>query len=172
MSRYIARVYRDPNREGLPGPTIFTHELEMPFDLIPAFDRAWAEHRLLVGTAHGTGIEVWWETGGLCKRIYPDLDLSELRMAATKYAPGQRLKLTEWLYIEVPKCSISVNPRPHYCNRGNFMAVIDGPISMEVLQGWPRYYMDLGVAIRELESWMKKVGAWVDGAEWQVKEFT
>jgi hypothetical protein len=67
-------------------------------------------------------------------------------------------------YIECEgrECSITIEPRPSYCDRGNFIAKID--VSGELALGfdhadlWPRYYFDLERAKLECEAWLKKRG--------------
>jgi hypothetical protein len=64
-------------------------------------------------------------------------------------------------------CHIWIQPRPSYCDRGNFLAHIE-PINdvlrlgLDGQDGWPRYYMDLERAKTEIEDWLKKRKQWVD----------
>lgn len=62
-------------------------------------------------------------------------------------------------------CYISLEPRPHYCDRGNFIAksshrddVKDSRIHCDLdgADGWPRYYFDEGRAKAEIEAWALK----------------
>lgn len=59
-------------------------------------------------------------------------------------------------------CSIELQPRPAYCNRGNWLATIDatGELARELdhADGWPRYYFDLNLAKVEVEAWLVKRG--------------
>ena len=58
------------------------------------------------------------------------------------------------------ECSITIEPRPHYCDRGNYIAKLHalGKLSNDIdgSDGWPRYYFDLDRAKQEVEAWMKK----------------
>lgn len=63
-------------------------------------------------------------------------------------------------------CEIILEPRPHYCDRGNFIAKIflrDKTPTAEILalnldeqDGWPRYYFDEARAKAEIEAWLVK----------------
>lgn len=70
-----------------------------------------------------------------------------------------------WLEIYGKECTIVIEPRPEYCDRGNWIAKIftRGSLAVEFdrQDGWPRYYMDLDRAKLEIEDWMKKRGQWV-----------
>lgn len=73
---------------------------------------------------------------------------------------------SEWkyflTYLEITglDCIITLEPRPHYCDRGNFIAKLfaKGNLVMEIdaQDGWPRYYFDLDRAKLECEDWLKK----------------
>lgn len=60
------------------------------------------------------------------------------------------------------ECEITIEPRPHYCDRGNYLAKIhpEGKLlrDMDAADGWPRYYFSLDVAKQEVVSWMLKRG--------------
>lgn len=74
--------------------------------------------------------------------------------------------LDRWLEIKGKNCSITLEPRPSYCDRGNYIAKIfptDNLIlSIDGQDLWPRYYMDFDRAIKEIEDWMKKREEWVE----------
>jgi len=66
-------------------------------------------------------------------------------------------------------CVIWIEPRPVYCDRGNFIAKINErnntpvpgkgpPLYLDNSDGWPRYYFDLTRAKLEVEAWLKKRG--------------
>lgn len=62
-------------------------------------------------------------------------------------------------------CVIEIEPRPAYCDRGNFLARIEEIPSCNRLvlfldgaDGWPRYYFDLERAKAECEAWLVKRG--------------
>ncbi len=46
--------------------------------------------------------------------------------------------------------------RPWYCDRGHWSAAIDAPFQWNVDEqdGFPRYYMDLEVAKKEIGEWL------------------
>lgn len=62
-------------------------------------------------------------------------------------------------------CDITIEPRPAYCDRGNWLAKVhvrnSRELSIDHQDMWPRYYMDLDRAKLEIEDWMKKRGQWV-----------
>lgn len=76
----------------------------------------------------------------------------------------------EFDYWEVQgrRCSITLEKRPHYCDRGNFIAKIHpNPkatiadqgwilLGIDAQDGWPRYYFDEGRAKAEIEAWLVK----------------
>ena len=57
-------------------------------------------------------------------------------------------------------CTIYLEPRPTYCDRGNWIAKIDAlPIvNIDGADGWPRYYFDFDRAQSEIVAWMEKRG--------------
>ena len=69
----------------------------------------------------------------------------------------------KWWSILGMHCEITLEPRPHYCDRGNYIAkIFSKHPSLEDLQdAWPRYYMDFDRAKLEIEDWMKKRKEWV-----------
>lgn len=68
--------------------------------------------------------------------------------------------------IQGKACVIYLENRPHYCDRGNFIAKIftreDAPaadimeLSLDEADGWPRYYFDENRAKAECEAWLIK----------------
>lgn len=60
--------------------------------------------------------------------------------------------------VQGKNCLIWLEPRPPYCDRGNWIAKIftEGAFSREVdnQDGWPRYYFELMFAQREIEAWL------------------
>lgn len=66
------------------------------------------------------------------------------------------------LEVHGKDCQIWIEPRPHYCDRGNYIAKIEpsGDLARDLdhSDGWPRYYFDLGIAQREVEAWLFKRG--------------
>ncbi len=74
----------------------------------------------------------------------------------------------EWLqfhhYQEVigRECTITLQERPHYCDRGAWLAKAHPKngtrlsLDLDVSDGWPRYYFDEIRAKLECEAWLKK----------------
>jgi len=66
--------------------------------------------------------------------------------------------------LRFPWGEIILENRPHYCDRGNFIAkvFVDEPHKFESAlwideaDCWPRYYFDEGRAKLEIEAWLKK----------------
>lgn len=58
------------------------------------------------------------------------------------------------------ECEIYMEPRPGYCDRGNWVAKLDafGDLALDIdrQDGWPRYYMSLERGKLEVEDWLKK----------------
>lgn len=73
-----------------------------------------------------------------------------------------------WYELKGRNCTIYLEPRPAYCDRGHWWAKIDSrpPLYIDFADGWPRYYFSSARAARELEDWLKWRGEWVDGAAW------
>ncbi len=69
-----------------------------------------------------------------------------------------------WLTLRGRDCEITIERRPSYCDRGNFIAKIEADAGSKLAQdldaadGWPRYYFDLDRAKLELEAWLAKRG--------------
>lgn len=64
-------------------------------------------------------------------------------------------------------CEITLEARPVYCDRGNFLAKLFAapgaePINLDIdaMDGWPRYYFDEIRAKLEIEAWLKKRKQW------------
>ena len=53
----------------------------------------------------------------------------------------------------VQGCRIWIEQRPHYCDRGRYVAKTDAPIDAQ--EGWPRYYFNLERAMAEIEAWVR-----------------
>jgi hypothetical protein len=62
--------------------------------------------------------------------------------------------------IRGKECFITLEPRPYYCDRGNWIAKLfpTGELGMEIdgSDGWPRYYFDEARAKLEIEAWLIK----------------
>lgn len=88
-------------------------------------------------------------------------------MTSEQPAPGSAWKYYEWdggwWQMFGRDCEITIEKRPHYCDRGNFIAKIhnrpDGDarrLNLDGADGWPRYYFDLDRAKLEIEAWLEK----------------
>ena len=75
---------------------------------------------------------------------------------------------TPYYEIRGKECTICLEPRPGYCDRGNWIAKVfpDSPSelarSLDEADGWPRYYFDEERARLEVEAWLMKRGQWID----------
>ena len=60
------------------------------------------------------------------------------------------------------ECLITLEPRPHYCDRGNWIAKLfpTGTLLRDIdeADGWPRYYFDADRAKAEIEAWLIRRG--------------
>ncbi len=68
---------------------------------------------------------------------------------------------TSWHAINGKDCYITLEPRPHYCDRGNWLAKISvtgnpDKLYIDAADLWPRYYFDLERAKLEIEAWLRK----------------
>ncbi len=70
----------------------------------------------------------------------------------------------EWMMLAGQGCVIWISRRPTYCDRGNYLSMVEpyhrelddrGPL-IDEQDAWPRYYFDLGCALSELTAWLKK----------------
>jgi hypothetical protein len=66
------------------------------------------------------------------------------------------------LWILGRECMIWLEPRPHYCDRGRYIAKVVSiwgglalPGAMDWADGWPRYYFDLERAKAEIIAWLE-----------------
>lgn len=78
---------------------------------------------------------------------------------------ARRLATLHWLkkagYEEVclPACTITIEPRPVYCDRGNWIVKVFAPNCLiDAQDAFPRYYFDLGRAKLEMLDWVNKRG--------------
>lgn len=67
-----------------------------------------------------------------------------------------------WWSVRGAQCEITIEPRPHYCDRGNWIAKLhpSGELARDIdgADGWPRYYFDIERAKAECEAWLVKRG--------------
>lgn len=71
--------------------------------------------------------------------------------------------MVEPRYYEItsPRYFITLEPRPRYCDRGEWIAKISSRPGEEMLdqhEGWPRYYFDKQRALDEIGDWLVKRG--------------
>lgn len=69
--------------------------------------------------------------------------------------------------IKGTDCEITIETRPCYCDRGNWIAKIfpknyKMSSQLDWQDGWPRYYFCLERAKLECEAWLKKRKQWVE----------
>jgi hypothetical protein len=58
--------------------------------------------------------------------------------------------------VQYKNVHISIEPRPHYCDRGRWVAKISATeMWLDEADCWPRYYFDLERAKLECEAFMK-----------------
>jgi len=76
--------------------------------------------------------------------------------------PWIKKYLNGFLYydLKINGVFISMEQRPHYCDRGNWIVkIIDpGPMSIDSSDLFPRYYFDFEIARCEVHSFLKKRG--------------
>jgi len=69
-----------------------------------------------------------------------------------------------WWMVQGKECEISIEQRPHYCDRGNFIAKLHPTpgsklaLEIDAHDGWPRYFFDWDRMFLEIEAWLKKRG--------------
>lgn len=68
-------------------------------------------------------------------------------------------------------CFIWMQPRPPYCDRGNYLVQLEafGPLAREIdaHDFWPRLYFDFEVMKSEVIAWLKTRNQFVEGvSEW------
>jgi hypothetical protein len=79
-------------------------------------------------------------------------------------AKGLTVDLREdrWLEISVDQALITIEPRPIYCDRGNFLVHVDPrgalALALDSQDGFPRYYFGVQACADEVHEWM-----WVRG---------
>jgi len=72
--------------------------------------------------------------------------------------------IVPWWEINGRECTIYLEQRPAYCDRGNWYAKLDArggtalARELDHQDGWPRYYFDLERAKLEIEAWLVKRG--------------
>ncbi len=77
--------------------------------------------------------------------------------------------MLDWVKHSIPSeyeeakgqsCIITIESRPQYCDRGNYIAKLHpyGKLATEIddADGWPRYFFDIERAKLECFDWLKK----------------
>ena len=63
-----------------------------------------------------------------------------------------------YLEIRVEQAYVTIEPRPHYCDRGNFIVKVtphgDLALSLDWADGFPRYYFGPKACADEIYAWM------------------
>lgn len=71
-----------------------------------------------------------------------------------------------WLKVEVDQALVTIEARPYYCDRGNFIVKVfprgDLALSLDSQDGFPRYYFGVLACADELCAWMKVRGIMPD----------
>lgn len=73
-------------------------------------------------------------------------------MSAPQWTYSEEYKTWEWLSRGV---FASIQPRPHYCDRGHWIARVSGLGDIDNSDAFPRYYMDLERAKVEMSEWLE-----------------
>jgi hypothetical protein len=64
-----------------------------------------------------------------------------------------------WLEINAGQALITIEPRPIYCDRGNFLVHVDPrgdlALSLDGADGFPRYYFGVQACADEVHEWMR-----------------
>jgi hypothetical protein len=94
------------------------------------------------------------------------MDSAQVHLIRTRRRFSSWLDRQYWQEISGKACTITLERRPTYCDRGNFLAKLHpaGPLALEIdgQDGWPRYYFDEDRAKAECEAWLRKRGQWRD----------
>lgn len=67
-----------------------------------------------------------------------------------------------WLKIETPHAEITIESRPHYCDRGNFLVKVfphgDNSLPLDEFDCFPRFYFGVQACADEVREWMRVRG--------------
>jgi hypothetical protein len=84
---------------------------------------------------------------------------------------GRWHPVLRWQELSVANVTITLEPRPGYCDRGRWLAKISAygyePVHLDEADGWPRYYFDEGRAKAEIQEWLRARGITV--SDWEAK---
>ena len=74
--------------------------------------------------------------------------------------------ITQYLEIRIPQAWITIEPRPHYCDRGNFIVKVtpygDLALELDSQDAFPRYYFGVLACADEVVAWMDARGLRAD----------
>jgi len=59
-----------------------------------------------------------------------------------------------WIFDIAPGVRVWIQARPPYCDRGHWVAHVDGIRSIDDADSFPRYYMSLERAKEEMQEWL------------------
>lgn len=59
-----------------------------------------------------------------------------------------------WYRLVIDGHMVWIQPRPGYCDRGRYDGHYDGSFFIDAGDSFPRYYMDLETAKREMKAWL------------------
>ena len=90
-----------------------------------------------------TAIDPDWET------------LTETGVNMDALVEGVRIEQPHtWHRLVINGQTVWIEPRPRYCNRGRYHANYEGSFFIDAADSFPRYYMDLETAKREMRAWL------------------
>jgi len=86
------------------------------------------------------------------------------------YSKADKTDFLPFEAIRGRDCEITLDRRPYYCDRGNYIARLEtargSPLALSIdgADMWPRYFFNYYHAKAEIEAWLKKRGQWIAGA--------
>lgn len=81
--------------------------------------------------------------------------MSEAGIDMDELVTGRRVvKPYDWYRLVIEGQTVWIEPRPRYCNRGRYHANYEGSFFIDGGDSFPRYYMDLETAKREMKAWL------------------
>lgn len=101
--------------------------------------------------------------------MVPDLIDARVAPYVAAHITRQAGWVSEWWMVEGLDCEISIELRPVYCDRGDYIAKIhlkDGGdvlrLGLDNQDGWPRYYFGWERMLCEIEAWLAKRGQMIE----------
>jgi hypothetical protein len=75
---------------------------------------------------------------------------------------GETLRARRFFEVEGRDCTITIEPRPLYCDRGHWIAKLhprgDFASDIDGSDGWPRYYFGWEAMTSEIAAWLDARG--------------